>query len=108
MTTTTIHEAASPTEPGLVRLYLIASPEGVDALIDALDALDALSGAGYNVPSPADYPNMAAMCTGLVDSDAVVMIDGWETCPGAHVEISLATALGKPVLSLSDLLPLAA
>lgn len=86
-------------------VYLIASPINVDALLVAVDVLTV---AGYVAPSPADYPDMAAMCNALVEADAVVLVDGWETCPAAQVEVSIAAALGKPVLTMPDLLPLAA
>lgn len=82
-------------------VYLIASAEGVDAV---LDVTDVLTGAGFVAPTPDECGSMSAMCEALIDADAVVTVDGWESSAGAHVEVSLASALGKPVLNLADLI----
>lgn len=86
-------------------VYLIGSALSVEALFAAAAAL---LDAGIIATSPAEFATLSEAASALLSADAVVMIDGWESSPGAHVEVTLAAALGKPVLSISDLLPLAA
>lgn len=85
--------------------YLIASAASVDALVVAVAAL---ADAGYATASSADHPTVAGIFSALASADAVIAIEGWDSSPGARVEIGISAALGKPVLSLSDLLPIAA
>jgi hypothetical protein len=86
-------------------VYLIAAAASVDALAAAMTAL---ADAGYATTSSADHPTPAGVFSALASAGTVVAVEGWELSPGARVEIGISAALGKPVLSLSDLLPLAA
>lgn len=86
-------------------VYLIASAASVDTL---LAAVATLSDAGYLATSSADYSTLAGIAPAIMAADAIVTVAGWESSPGAAVEVSIASAIGKPVLTLSDLLPLAA
>ncbi|EGD45333.1 hypothetical protein NBCG_00327 [Nocardioidaceae bacterium Broad-1] len=81
--------------------YLIASAAGVDNLLDAMAALEAV---GIATASFVDYETSIPA---LLDADAVVLVDGWESSPGARSQAELATAFGKTVLAVSDLLAVA-
>ncbi|MDQ4112914.1 MAG: DUF4406 domain-containing protein [Actinomycetota bacterium] len=83
--------------------YLIASAAGVDALIAAETAL---ADAGLVVTSFADYLTYERAIPALLDADAVGLVDGWESSPGARSQAELAAAFGKTVLEVSDLLAL--
>ena len=86
-------------------VYLIASAACVDALILAEAAI---ASAGYTATSFADFGSYEGATPALLTSAAVVLVDGWESSPGARSQADLAAAFGKPVLSISDLQPLAA
>ena len=77
----------------------------------------ALRGMGYTVLNPAeqfsgsvDLPWETYMRRDIqlvLISEAVVMLDGWEDSPGANVELTVARAIGIPVLN-EDLVGLTA
>lgn len=71
-------------------------------------AVASLADAGYVTASPADYRTLGGMYAALGSADGVVAVDGWESSPGARVDVEFAAALGKPFLTLPELLPAAA
>lgn len=41
----------------------------------------------------------------VLDADIVVVLNGWEDSPGAQVEVSVARAIGTPVIPLTEMGP---
>lgn len=71
-----------------------------------------LTSRGYVVSNPADngLPDglswedyIRTDIRMLLDCDAVVVLPGWETSRGASLEVTIARALGMPVIALDDL-----
>jgi len=75
-------------------------------------AAAALRGAGINVVNPAeiaessdDWANcMRADLKALCDCEAIVLMPGWETSAGAHLELHIAHRIGLRIVHLRDLL----
>ncbi|MGZ0151849.1 DUF4406 domain-containing protein [Kribbella sp. WER1] len=70
--------------------FLVVSPHELDAGMD-LDNFDLQAALERDVQA-------------VADTDAVVLLPGWEDSPGAAVEVIYAEALGHPVFRLADVL----
>lgn len=76
-------------------------------------AAAALRSIGINVVSPAEIAEasadwascMRADLAALCGCDAVILMPGWETSQGAHLELHIAHRIGLRILYLRDLLP---
>lgn len=76
-------------------------------------AAKALRDAGINVINPAElgaHANEWAACMrtdikALCDCDAIILMPGWETSAGAHLELHIAHRIGLRIEHLRDLLP---
>lgn len=72
----------------------VLSPHEKD-LADGFDPSG--DGAGFDLRAALEW-DVAA----VLDSDAVVLLPGWEDSPGCAVEVLTAKSLGIPVLRLAD------
>ena len=67
---------------------------------------------GYTVVNPAEINHvrpgdwhqcLRADLKALLDCDAIVLLDGWETSQGAHLELHVAHRVGLEVLQAREL-----
>lgn len=114
------------TLPGSPRIYLSGPMTGYPShnFPAFAEAAARLREAGFSVISPAekdlqtgfdpDDPEQAATfdlraalewdVAAVLDSDGVVVLDGWEDSSGAMIEVLTAASMGLPVLTLAEAL----
>jgi hypothetical protein len=86
--------------------YEVISPADLDREHGCFDAL-MLAGAYYDWDIiPAGFDLDAAVLRdvqGIIDSDAIMMLKGWEASVGARAEKAVAEWLGRKVLYYEDI-----
>lgn len=98
----------------MTRIYLSGPMTGLpDLNFPAFNAAAArLRALGYLVANPAEinpdksadwHECLRADIKALCDCDAIALLDGWETSPGAHLELHIAHRLGLGVFIAREL-----
>ena len=98
---------------GTKRIYLSGPMTGrPDLNFPAFHAAAArLRALGYDVTSPAEivlgseatwHAAMRADIKGLLDCDAIALLDGWQESAGAHLEMHIAHRVGIEILVAAE------
>lgn len=103
-----------PAKKRIIKTYLSGPITGTDDYIERFaEAENKLTAQGYRVINPAKmlaslpegfaHEDYMTICMGLLTAcNAICMLDGWETSPGANREYGYALARGMQTISLNS------